>query len=236
MHRALKHHHAGAVIAPRAGLGPRPVMPTLVRRRLEELDRVSVRIFQPGSVSAGTVSILLPKCSFALDSASTKPCRSSTRKTARFHPPGSWCRPSGSGREPGAPGPLSQNLQRTELHVGERRKLLSFQLEAWLLGIERDRASHVAHLVANAMQALHEGVRFRRRRLVHRSAAKSGLISQGATFEPARASARAPCYETGCNVFSTVSRPIARPMRSPPRWSGDSGCHPRCARCLTSST
>src|SRR5205814_7884365 len=59
---------------------------------------------------AGPVSILLRKWRPAFLSFSIREGRSETCRTIRFHPPGSWRRPSGIGREPDAPGPLRKSL------------------------------------------------------------------------------------------------------------------------------
>jgi hypothetical protein len=74
-----------------------------------KLDRVAIRILDLDLRAARTASTsFLNTVSMRL-SASMWADRSSTYRTIRFHPPGAWRRPSGIGREPELPGPLSNS-------------------------------------------------------------------------------------------------------------------------------
>jgi hypothetical protein len=69
--------------------GARPGVQGLRRPlgRLEQLDRIAVRIFDLNLSSARTDSISLRKRTPAVSSDSIQPARSDTRSTMQFHPP-----------------------------------------------------------------------------------------------------------------------------------------------------
>src|SRR5262249_21924650 len=71
-----------------------------------------------------------------------------------------------------------QQVKMSERDFGEGRKLLNPQFESKMPGIEGDRATHIADLIANAMESFYQAwgrlrrarfsVRFRRRLFFHR--------------------------------------------------------------------
>jgi hypothetical protein len=106
----------------------------------------------------GAVSMSFRKRTPAFFKWSMNAGRSVTRSTTRFHPPGSCCCPLGIGRTR-CLRTAEQNLRVTERDASERGKLLVFNREAELCRVERDRTTHVFHLISNDVHGLYESVR-----------------------------------------------------------------------------
>src|SRR5262245_64345685 len=79
--------------------------------RVEELDRIAIRILQMNLLAAGSGFDLVAEDDALPLQCSDTDDKSSTSRAIRFQPPGSWVRASGMGREPELPGPLSHKAR-----------------------------------------------------------------------------------------------------------------------------
>jgi hypothetical protein len=79
--------------------------------RLEELDRIPIGILELNLSATRAGFHFITELQPRFSSLSISRATSLTCSTMRFHPPASCRRPSGIGREPDAPGPLSSSLK-----------------------------------------------------------------------------------------------------------------------------
>src|SRR4029453_1684882 len=121
--------------------------------RLEELDRVAVGIFHLNLPPTGTDFHRVAE----LDACVFQPLNVSGEigspkadavPSARFLGPSIWHRARTRGLRS-----AEQELQVAERHRRKCRKLLMFQCEAKMLGVERYSATDVLDLIADAMQS-----------------------------------------------------------------------------------
>ena len=57
--------------------------------------------------------------------------------------------------------PAEKDLRFSQRHTGERRKLLVFQREPKVIGVERDRPRDVSHLISDTVKGLNSTFRAR---------------------------------------------------------------------------
>ena len=125
-------------------------------RWFKQLDRIAVGVLDLNLTPAGTGFHLVSKAeAVALESGDTTwkigdsqhdavPAAGFLTLTVRHRP---------RARRSGA---TQQDLRISERHTGECRKLLMIQRETEMLCVERHRASHICHLVAEAVDTLDE--------------------------------------------------------------------------------
>jgi hypothetical protein len=84
-------------------------------------------------------------------------------------------------------GAAEQNLGIAERDTGERGKLLVFEREAQVCGVERDGAGHIFDLISDAVHALHE------------------LVLSGVSFLSCF-----PCFTIWRHLWFSFSRPLVK--------------------------
>ena len=132
------------------------VRPAVSAGRLEQFDRIPVRILDLDLAAPGTGFHLVAKMKSRLLQFSDKGWKIGDFQHDAIPPAGLLLLSVRHWPRARCAGTAEQNLCVTKHDVRERGELLVFEREPEVLRVERARASHIRHLIANAVNRLDE--------------------------------------------------------------------------------
>jgi len=121
-------------------------------RWLEQLDRISIRIFELNLPPAGSNLHLISEGRAVSPKVGDMSRQVRHAEYDAIPPAGLLLPPIGQRPRPGRTRPTENELEGAERDLTERGQMLKVEIETEVTRVELDRARDVAHLVADAVQ------------------------------------------------------------------------------------